>query len=60
LTPMLSTLSILNHIDIDSESKMLGYGLGIILLNAGLYLVAPAFLVMIIQSKTKSGFFKKS
>jgi hypothetical protein len=45
LTPMLSTLSILNHVDIDSESKVIGYGAGLILLNAGIYLVAPAALL---------------
>ncbi|MEM3143422.1 MAG: CFI-box-CTERM domain-containing protein [Candidatus Nitrosotenuis sp.] len=45
LTPMLSTLSILNHVDIDSESKVIGYGAGLILLNVGIYLVAPIALL---------------
>jgi YVTN family beta-propeller protein len=33
ITPMLSTLSILNYVDIDSESEILGYGIGIIKLK---------------------------
>ena len=50
LTPMLTTLSILNYVDIDSEQEMLGYGIGIILMNVGMYFVAP---VMIIQKLRK-------
>ncbi|MEM2161105.1 MAG: CFI-box-CTERM domain-containing protein, partial [Candidatus Nitrosotenuis sp.] len=46
ITPMLSTLSILNYVDIDSEQQMLGYGIGIILLNVGMYFVAPALVVI--------------
>jgi hypothetical protein len=46
LTPMLSTLSILNYAEIDSESEMLGYGIGVILLNAGMYFVAPAIVIV--------------
>ena len=43
LTPMLSSLSLLNHVDIDSEQEMLGYGTSIVLLNIGMYLGIPAF-----------------
>uniref|UniRef100_UPI002A4E1936 CFI-box-CTERM domain-containing protein n=1 Tax=Candidatus Nitrosotenuis cloacae TaxID=1603555 RepID=UPI002A4E1936 len=46
LTPMLSTLSILNYVDIDSESEVLGYGIGIILMNIGMYFVAPAVVIL--------------
>jgi hypothetical protein len=45
LTPMLSALSMLNYVDIDSESEMLGYGIGIILLNVGIYFVTPAIII---------------
>ncbi len=45
ITPLLATLSILNHVDIDSEQEMLGYGIGIILMNIGMYFVAPAILI---------------
>jgi len=46
ITPLLASLSILNTVNIDSEEDMLGYGIGIILLNLGMYLVAPAFAVV--------------
>jgi len=45
ITPMLSTLSILNYVDIDSESKVLGYGISLILLNVGIYFVAPVVVI---------------
>ena len=53
ITPMLSTLSILNHVDINSEGDMLGYGIGIILLNVGMYFVVPAILILKIRSFRK-------
>jgi len=46
ITPLLSTLSILNYINIDSEAKMLTYGIGVILLNIGMYFVAPAYVII--------------
>ena len=46
LTPLLTSLTLLQYTNIDSESDMLGYGIGIILLNIGMYFVAPAVLVM--------------
>jgi len=49
LTPMLTSLTLLQYVDIDSESEMLGYGIGVILLNIGMYFVAPAILVMNIR-----------
>lgn len=51
ITPMLSTLSILNYVSIDSEQEMLGYGIGIILLNVGMYFVIPAVVILKIRSK---------
>jgi len=42
ITPMLTTLSILNYVDIDSEAAMLGWGLSIIALNVGMYIVGPS------------------
>ncbi len=41
LTPMLSSLSLLNHVEIDSEHEMLGYGISLILLNIGMYVGIP-------------------
>ena len=46
LTPLLTSLTLLNYVDIDSESEMLGYGIGIIMLNIGMYFVAPVVLII--------------
>ena len=46
LTPMLSSLSLLNHANIDTESEMLGYGVAIIVLNVGMYVGAPALAII--------------
>ena len=51
LTPLLASLSILNHVDIDSEQEMLGYGIGIILMNIGMYFVAPAIVIFRIKNR---------
>lgn len=51
ITPMLYTLSILSYVDIDSEQEMLGYGMGIILLNVGMYFVIPTVLILKIKSR---------
>jgi len=45
ITPLLTSLSILNYLEIDSEHEMLGYGIGVILLNIGMYFAAPAFVI---------------
>ena len=51
LTPLLTSLALLQYADIDSESEMLGYGIGIMLLNIGMYFVAPAVLITKIRKK---------
>ena len=51
LTPLLTSLAILNYVDIDSEQEMLGYGIGVILLNIGMYFVAPAVLVISVKKR---------
>jgi peptidyl-prolyl cis-trans isomerase B (cyclophilin B) len=45
ITPMISSLSILNYVDMDSEYEVLGYGISLILLNIGMYFVAPAIII---------------
>jgi len=50
LTPLLASLTLLQHADIDSEYDMLGYGIGIILLNVAMYFIAPALLITKIRS----------
>lgn len=56
ITPLLITLSLLNHHDIDSEEKMLGYGIGIILLNISFYLGSPIFAVLVLKRNYKRSF----
>ena len=51
LTPLLTSLTLLQYADIDSESEMLGYGIGVILLNIGMYFVAPAILIMVVRKR---------
>ena len=46
LTPLLASMTLLQYADIDSESEMLGYGIAVILLNIGMYFVAPAIIIM--------------
>ena len=50
LAPLLASLTLLQYVDINSESEMLGYGIGVILLNIGMYFIAPAVLIMKIRS----------
>ena len=50
LTPLLTSLTLLQYVDIDSEHEMLGYGIAIILLNIGMYFIAPAILITKIRS----------
>lgn len=55
LTPMLSSLSLLNQINIDSEEEMLGYGIPIVLLNIGMYIGIPIFgILKMCQSRKTS------
>ena len=49
LTPLLASLTLLQFADIDSESEMLGYGIGVILLNVGIYFAIPAAFIMKIR-----------
>lgn len=46
ITPLLSSLSILNYVEMDSEIEVLIYGTGLILLNVGMYFVVPAIVVI--------------
>ena len=51
ITPMISSLSILNYVDMDSESEVLGYGISLILLNLGMYLGVPAVVIVGIRKR---------
>ena len=49
ITPMISSLSILNYVDMDSEVEVLGYGISLIVLNIGMYVGIPAIVIMRIR-----------
>jgi len=51
ITPLINSLSILNYVDMDSESEVLGYGISLILLNLGMYLGVPAVVIVGIRKK---------
>jgi len=51
LTPMLSSLAIMENAD--SESEVLGLGLSVIALNLGMYLAAPALIGMKVHQQIK-------
>lgn len=46
ITPLISSLSILNYVDVNSDIEVIGYGTGIILLNLGMYFATPALIAM--------------
>ncbi|MEM3024451.1 MAG: CFI-box-CTERM domain-containing protein, partial [Candidatus Nitrosotenuis sp.] len=57
LTPMLSTLSLLNYVDINSESDLVAFGLAIMLLNVGMYFVAPAVIINKVAEHLRRNWF---
>ena len=50
---MLTSLTLLNYVQVDTEEEMLGYGIGIILLNIGMYFVAPAVAIIAIRNRLR-------
>jgi len=49
ITPMVTSLSILNYVDMDSEAEVLGYGISLIVLNAMMYVGIPILAIMRIR-----------
>jgi len=49
ITPLLSTLSIMSFAE--TEYEVLGYGIGVIMMNLGMYVAAPAMIVYQIRKK---------
>ncbi len=45
ITPLITSLSLLNYVDMDSEAEVLGYGISLIMLNVAMYFIAPAILI---------------
>jgi len=54
ITPLVLSLSVLNYVDIDSEAEVLGYGIGIIMLNIGMYFIAPAILIIRLVNRKRT------
>jgi uncharacterized oligopeptide transporter (OPT) family protein len=48
---MISSLSILNYVDMETDAEVLGYGISLILLNVGMYVGVPAIVVVGIRKK---------
>ena len=48
---MIGSLSILNYVDMDSEVSVLSYGISLIILNVGMYFVAPVVVIHTIRKK---------
>lgn len=53
ISPMIASLSILNFVDINSDSEIIIYGASIISLNIGIYIIAP----FVATTKIKRKFF---
>jgi len=51
ITPLLSSLSLLNYVNMDSETEVLTYGISLILLNVGMYFVAPTMIILAVKRK---------
>ncbi|MDH5417754.1 MAG: PQQ-dependent sugar dehydrogenase [Nitrosopumilus sp.] len=51
ITPMISSLSLLNYVDMNSESEVLSYGISVIILNLVMYIGIPASVIVGIQKK---------
>ena len=51
IMPMVSSLSILNHVNMNTENEVLSYGISVIVLNIGMYFGIPVGIVFVIQKK---------
>lgn len=51
LIPLISSMSILNYVDMNSEAEVLVYGMSIILVNVGMYVGIPISLAYTIRRK---------
>jgi len=49
ITPMITSLSILNYVEMDSEESVLGYGITLIVLNGMMYVGIPVLAIMRIR-----------
>jgi len=49
ITPMISSLSILNYVDMNSDVEVLGYGISLIVLNLMMYVGVPVIVILRIR-----------
>jgi len=49
ITPMISTLSLMENVE--SESEVLSIGISVIVLNLGIYLAVPAIVIIGLRKK---------
>jgi hypothetical protein len=52
ISPMILSLSILNYVDMGSETEVLGYGISLILLNVGMYVGGPVAAIVGIRKRS--------
>jgi len=48
---MISSLSILNYVDMETDAEVLGYGISLILLNVGMYVGVPVIVIVGIRKR---------
>jgi len=53
ITPLITSLSVLNYVDMDSEAEVLGYGISLIILNVGMYVIAPVGIGLVLVRRKK-------
>lgn len=51
ITPMISSLSVLNYVEMSSDREVLRYGISLILLNVGMYVGIPAVVIVGIRKR---------
>ena len=49
ITPLITSLSILNYVDMNSEESVLGYGISLIVLNGMMYVGIPVLAIIMIR-----------
>ena len=46
ITPIISSLPLLNYVEISSDQEVFGYEIGLIMLNIGMYVGVPVLVIM--------------
>ena len=51
IAPLISSLSILNYVEMSSDQEVLGYGISLIMLNIGMYFAVPIIGIVAIRNR---------